>query len=43
MKRLNIIIIVLLAPMLGMAQERLTLEKCLELAKSNHKRIEAAD
>ena len=43
MKRLNMIIIVLLAPMLGMAQERLTLDKCLELAKSNHKRIEAAD
>ena len=43
MKRLNIIIIVLMASMLGMAQERLSLEKCLELAKSNHKRIEAAD
>ena len=43
MKRLNMIIIVLLAPMLGMAQERLTLDKCLELAKSNHKRIEVAD
>ena len=43
MKRLNMIIIVLLAPMLGMTQERLTLDKCLELAKSNHKRIEVAD
>lgn len=33
----------LIAPILGMAQEKLTLVKCLELAKSNNKRIEAAD
>ena len=43
MKRLNIIIIMLMISMLGMAQEKLSLAKCIELAKNNNKKIEAAD
>ena len=43
MRRLNIIFIMLVAPIFCMAQEKLSLDECIELAKSNNKRIEASD
>ena len=43
MKKLNIIFMLLIAPICTMAQERLTLDECLELAKSHNKRIEASN
>ena len=43
MKKLNIIFMLLIVPICTMAQERLTLDECLELAKSHNKRIEASN
>ena len=42
MKRIYILLWLLL-PLMAMAQNPLSLEKCIELAKQNNKRISAAE